>query len=249
MLENNKIFIEFAYFITFFSGAFVSFLFILRSKFSWFRQLDKKTQIQFADKLVSCIHSVTITIRALYVLFTDPNLQENKLIYNSETLCRTYQITLGFFIFDTLIMFIYKNEMFDWKFLIHHVASILGSGVTMSYGTFSYFALIRSLSEASTVFIQIRWFLLTLKLEKTKKLKTKRDFTTCASTSCSNTRVAGKSLMPHPMYNDPMFATNSYMNYNHGNHYLPNGFPYPHPSYLNAQPNAPPIYFQAYPRF
>ncbi|CAF0936214.1 unnamed protein product [Brachionus calyciflorus] len=236
MLENNKIFIEFAYFITFFSGAFVSFLFILRSKFSWFCQFDKKTQIQFADKLVSCIHSVTITIRALYVLFTDPNLQENKLIYNSETLCRTYQITLGFFIFDTLIMFIYKNEMFDWKFLIHHVASILGSGVTMSYGTFAYFALIRSLSEASTVFIQIRWFLLTLKLEKTKRQN--------ANIAMKFVKVAGKSLMPHPMY-----ATNSYMNYNHGNHYLPNGFPYPHPSYLNAQPNAPPIYFQAYPRF
>ncbi|CAF0739139.1 unnamed protein product [Brachionus calyciflorus] len=140
----------------------------LKSYWSLFQSLPRHKQLDFVVRIISTLHAIAIFSIASYILITDNKIYENKLIYRSNASVWLTNIAIGYFIYDTCLMFIYKKELFNWQYLLHHLIGIISSLVIKYYGYFGYIAIIRSLSEASTLFINLRWFLLTLKLEDTK---------------------------------------------------------------------------------
>ena len=63
-------------------------------------------------------------------------------------------------------MVIYREE-FEWYYAVHHFVSVVAFYACSTHGVFPYIALFRLLSEASSIFINTRWIILTLKMKET----------------------------------------------------------------------------------
>lgn len=130
-------------------------------KYSWFINLQPKYQIGTVIRIISSFHAAVATILSIFILLTDEGLEQNKLLYTSFGISFTLNVSIGFLAYDCLIMFIHRNE-FEWAYAVHHCVSIIAFYACTTIGVFPYIALCRLISEASTVFINNRWILLTL---------------------------------------------------------------------------------------
>ncbi|CAF1086891.1 unnamed protein product [Brachionus calyciflorus] len=143
-------------------------LYLFRKYWISFSQLDSSIQIQFISRVVSSIHALIVTLLGSYVLIADHDLYSNKLIYKSDIIILNYNMVIGYLFMDFLLMIYYKKEIFEWQFVVHHVVSATACIVASNYGYFAYIAALRTLSEASTLFVNFRWFLLTLNMKDSK---------------------------------------------------------------------------------
>lgn len=149
---------------------FFIFQFLLQympKKYEWFSNLPSHIQIGTIIRIISSFHAIIATCLSIFVLCTDEGLHNNKLIYQSFGISFTLNVSIGFLAYDCLIMFLNRNE-FELGYGIHHCVSIMAFYICTTVGVFPYLALIRLISEASTVFINNRWILLSLKMKDTK---------------------------------------------------------------------------------
>lgn len=136
-------------------------------RFSWFLNLQPHLQVGTVIRIISTIHAIIATFLSILILSTDHGLSNNKLIYSSFGISFTLNLSIGFLAFDCLIMFLHRNE-FELGYGVHHCVSIIAFYRCTTDGVFPYIALSRLMSEASTVFVNNRWILLTLKKKESK---------------------------------------------------------------------------------
>lgn len=136
-------------------------------KYSWFVNLQPKHQIGTVIRIISSFHAAVATILSIFILLTDEGLGQNKVLYTSFGISFTLNVSIGFLAYDCLIMFMHRNE-FEWAYAVHHCVSIIAFYACTTIGVFPYIALCRLISEASTVFINNRWILLTLNKKDSK---------------------------------------------------------------------------------
>lgn len=136
-------------------------------KYEWFANLPSHIQIGTVIRIISSFHAIIATCLSIFVLCTDEGLHNNKLIYQSFGISFTLNVSIGFLAYDCLIMFLNRSE-FELGYGIHHCVSIMAFYICTTVGVFPYLALFRLISEASTVFINNRWILLSLKMKDTK---------------------------------------------------------------------------------
>ncbi|CAF0739210.1 unnamed protein product [Brachionus calyciflorus] len=151
-----------------FATLFYSLLNVFRKNWRSFSNLDRNFQIKFMSNLISSIHAVVIVTLICLICATDQNFNKDNLIYRSNALILTYSITFGYFVYDFFLLIYYKNELFDWQYIAHHTVGMVAGYTTTNYGYFSYLMTARLISEASTIFINFRWFLLVFKLKDSK---------------------------------------------------------------------------------
>lgn len=118
-------------------------------------------------RVTSTIHAVCVTILAILTLISDNKLHQNKLLYNTPEISLTLNIVIGYMIYDLITMIAFK-ELFELESIIHHMVSAIAFYACTNYGVFTFIALARLTSEASTLFINIRWLLLTIKMKYSK---------------------------------------------------------------------------------
>lgn len=118
-------------------------------------------------RIISIFHSTFVTLMCLYILYYDEELNQNRLLYFSTAISFTLNFSIGFLIFDVIIMLADPKE-FEWFYLLHHAVSIVAFYACSTAGVFPYIALFRLTSEASTPFLNLRWFLLTLNKKHTR---------------------------------------------------------------------------------
>lgn len=164
--EKTNLTQMFVFFATFFS-LFQFLLQYMPRKHQWFYNLPVTLQIGTVIRLMSSFHALLATCLSLFVLYTDVGLQQNKLMYSSFGISFTLNLSIGFLAYDCLIMFIHRNE-FELGYGVHHFVSIVAFYACSTAGIFPYIALFRLVSEASTIFINNRWILLTLKMKDSK---------------------------------------------------------------------------------
>lgn len=117
-------------------------------------------------RIISIFHATFVTLMCMFILYYDQELSQNKLLYSSFAISFTLNFSIGFLLFDMLIMITDPKE-FEWFYLLHHFVSIIAFYSCSTAGVFPYIALFRLTSEASTPFLNIRWFLLTLNKKHT----------------------------------------------------------------------------------
>ncbi|RNA10660.1 transmembrane 56-B-like [Brachionus plicatilis] len=163
---NGTIYLEIVSFFLFFSLVFYTSLHLLAKHWKSFRTLNSKVQIQFVSRIVSSVHSVLVFLISVYILLTDEKISQ-KIIYSSPIIIANSCIVIAYFLND-LMMILWYRELFDIQFLLHHIVALISSIFSMKYDVFFYFVLMRLLSEGSTLFINIRWFLLSLSMKESK---------------------------------------------------------------------------------
>lgn len=164
--EKTNLTQMFVFAATFFS-LFQFLMQYMPKKYDWFLNLSPKQKIGTAIRLLSSFHAALATFLSIFILCTDIGLNQNKLLYSSFGISFTLNISIGFLAYDCLIMFLYRDE-FELGYGIHHCVSIIAFYACTTDGVFPYIALSRLISEASTVFINNRWLLLTLKKKDSK---------------------------------------------------------------------------------
>ncbi|XP_044299531.1 TLC domain-containing protein 4-like isoform X2 [Varanus komodoensis] len=68
-------------------------------------------------------------------------------------------VTCGYLLYDLLLLVRYWKTLGDSLFVCHHLAALYAYGYVLSHGVLPYFANFRLLSELSTPFVNLRWFL------------------------------------------------------------------------------------------
>lgn len=149
----------------FFFTTFRIILALFRKKVKWFKQIDERLQPNTAIRINSNFHSIIAVALATYILWTDMDLSANKFLYSSSLIQFTLNTSSGFLLYDILLIIIYREE-FEWSYMLHHTVSIVAFYSCATHGVFPFIALFRLLSEASSIFINIRWIVLTLKMKE-----------------------------------------------------------------------------------
>ncbi|KAF2766851.1 DUF887-domain-containing protein [Teratosphaeria nubilosa] len=131
---------------------------------SHYRQLNRRTKINWDVHVVSFFQSCIICGISLYIVFCDEERKEwrragqwEKRIWGYEGLtglCQSF--ALGYFLWD-LFMCTWRVDIFGWGMLAHAISAV--SVFSFGYRPFLYFyAPVFLLYELSSPFLNIHWF-------------------------------------------------------------------------------------------
>ncbi|EFC38560.1 predicted protein [Naegleria gruberi] len=136
--------------------------------FSTFKTLDFSKKMDWVSRLVSNFHAIVSFCGALYAILTYPcYLTWNFSCYDNGIGELTMRYTIGYFCYDLLLILAFYKKLGSIGMVLHHVFGILGWGLILSYGSFSFVALMFTLTEATTPFVNQRWFLYECKMKET----------------------------------------------------------------------------------
>eukprot|EP00163_Fabomonas_tropica_P011732 TRINITY_DN225_c0_g4_i6.p1 TRINITY_DN225_c0_g4~~TRINITY_DN225_c0_g4_i6.p1 ORF type:complete len:296 (+),score=31.18 TRINITY_DN225_c0_g4_i6:10-897(+) len=137
-----------------------------------YRALKRQDQVGWSTRVASTIHAVVVTLLSLYTLWTETVLYEQPLLARTGlgevAMCITIGYLLGDFVLIVLHFDTLDTPSLNRQTMLHHVCGIVGFAVCLQYGACQYFGLFRLLSEASTPFLNARWFLDKLQLKQSR---------------------------------------------------------------------------------
>lgn len=110
-------------------------------------------------RVTSTVHAIIVTAMAIKNLIHNEHLLDNKLMHISQEVSLILNIVIGYMAFDVSIMLAFI-EICDKVSIFHHIISSTAFYFCSNLGVFSYIAILRLTSEASTPFVNIRWVLL-----------------------------------------------------------------------------------------
>uniref|UniRef100_A0A8D0HJD1 TLC domain-containing protein n=1 Tax=Sphenodon punctatus TaxID=8508 RepID=A0A8D0HJD1_SPHPU len=108
---------------------------------------------------VSTLHALIVGLFCLYILWFDDAVNANPIWGEPYLVKLNVAITCGYLLYDLLLLVRYWKAMGDSLFVCHHLAALYAYGYVLSRGVLPYFANFRLLSELSTPFVNLRWFL------------------------------------------------------------------------------------------
>uniref|UniRef100_A0A8D2LEX2 TLC domain-containing protein n=1 Tax=Varanus komodoensis TaxID=61221 RepID=A0A8D2LEX2_VARKO len=112
-------------------------------------------QNEWNSRCVSTVHAMIVSFFCLYILWFDDAVNANPICNCSLYVC----VHVVFYILDLLLLVRYWKTLGDSLFVCHHLAALYAYGYVLSHGVLPYFANFRLLSELSTPFVNLRWFL------------------------------------------------------------------------------------------
>jgi len=139
-----------------------------------YSHLSPAMKADWDTRTVSTIHAVVMTYLSYHLLFFDPKTSWG--FYNSPTNYTsrlgifTQAILAGYLISDTWIVWQYRKGISSVNStLFHHIISLIGIIYGLIWRVTHYYPLIFALSEASTPFVNIRWWLYSAGMKHTKR--------------------------------------------------------------------------------
>lgn len=158
---------EFALYIlvSFISAAFFQWLYqgaasrILRSIIpKEYDALDIKRRNISCSALCSMVNATIMFTTSLYLLLTH-NLHKN-ICWTNDIATRLLScVELGAYFTDTVVLLRGKTETNIAPYILHHIAIVFGSYISLGYGVFAYFLCLRGINELSVPFQHARQIL------------------------------------------------------------------------------------------
>ncbi|KAJ6657670.1 hypothetical protein lerEdw1_002171 [Lerista edwardsae] len=121
--------------------------------------LSSVKKSEWNSRCVSTLHAVIVGLFCLYILWFDDAVNANPIWGEPRLVKLNVAITSGYLLYDLLLLVRYWRTMGDSLFVCHHLAALYAYGYVLSRGVLPYFANVRLLSELSTPFVNLRWFL------------------------------------------------------------------------------------------
>ncbi|KAL3633800.1 hypothetical protein CASFOL_022562 [Castilleja foliolosa] len=133
----------------------------------WFKSylnLAKSRQIEWSNRAISTFHSVYITIVSLYFVFSSElfvdNLHLGPFTLRSSIFSTcALGVSVGYFLIDLgMIIWCYPS-LGGMEYVIHHLLSLVALSYAMLTGQAQIYTYMVLISEATTPWINLRWYL------------------------------------------------------------------------------------------
>ena len=126
--------------------------------------LKDKTRIRFCVKASSMVHCLIVLPVCTYLIFVDTprSLEVDHIYGRSKASDLVFEISTAYFFWDFIAVLVYKT--IPWDYFIHHSACFLVY-VIVQQPFFHYHALRPLLFEYSTIFFNLRFWMMTLKID------------------------------------------------------------------------------------
>ncbi|CAH8648160.1 hypothetical protein MS3_00003356 [Schistosoma haematobium] len=126
-----------------------------------YESISRKQYLEWNARWLSTVHSIFILLISFYCLLFNKKMHEDKFFYSDFLSNVGMCISCGYMIYDSLTMIMYLKGASLWTYIIHHSIVIWGSSAFLSNEIGKYYAYLKYLTELSTPFINLRWFLRT----------------------------------------------------------------------------------------
>uniref|UniRef100_A0A803SXP2 TLC domain-containing protein n=1 Tax=Anolis carolinensis TaxID=28377 RepID=A0A803SXP2_ANOCA len=120
---------------------------------------QQQQQQQRRWRCVSTLHALIVGLFCLYILWFDDAVNANPIWGDPWLVKLNVAITCGYLLYDLLLLMRYWRTLGDSLFVCHHLAALYAYGYVLSRGVLPFFANFRLISELSTPFVNLRWFL------------------------------------------------------------------------------------------
>ncbi|XP_015668778.1 transmembrane protein 56-B-like [Protobothrops mucrosquamatus] len=124
-----------------------------------YSSLPSVKQSEWNSRCVSTLHAVIVGLFCLYILWYDDAINANPIWGDPWLVKLNVAVTCGYLLYDLLLLVRYWKTLGDSLFVCHHLVALYAYGYVLSRGVLPYFANFRLLSEFSTPFVNLRWFL------------------------------------------------------------------------------------------
>ncbi|XP_075062809.1 TLC domain-containing protein 4-like [Mixophyes fleayi] len=124
-----------------------------------YSQLTSARQCEWDSRCVSTIHALIVGSFCLYILAFDDAVNDDPIWGDPFKVKMNVAVTSGYLVYDLLFFARYWKEMRDPYMVCHHLAVLYAYGYVLNRGVLPYFANFRLISELSTPFVNLRWFL------------------------------------------------------------------------------------------
>ncbi|KAL0485517.1 tmem56b [Acrasis kona] len=136
-------------------------------------KLDEDHRIEWNSRILSNVHAIVVVIYCVYIIFnsscTEKYLHDIDVIYGCEHSLYVLSISLGYFLYDTVIILMNYNQLGGASMMFHHISSIACICILNSYRQFTLIPLSYCLTEITTPFVNQRFF-----FDKAEKKNSKR---------------------------------------------------------------------------
>ncbi|XP_077186049.1 TLC domain-containing protein 4-B-like [Paroedura picta] len=132
--------------------------------------LPSTKRSEWDSRCVSTVHAVVVGLFCLYILQYDDAVNANPIWGEPRLVKLNVAITSGYLLYDLLLLLRYWRTLGDALFVCHHLVALYAYGYVLSRGVLPYFANFRLLSELSTPFVNLRWFLDTVGWPRSSRL-------------------------------------------------------------------------------
>lgn len=130
---------------------------------SQYETLDLYVQHDWNSRVIAVIHASVVTPLAIYVVLVDEEAKRDPVWGNSLVARTAMALTEGYMISDFIIVLRYFPLKDAVIYSFHHIATLYPYTYNVLYGPMPYFGCFKLATEGSTPFVNIRWFLSTLK--------------------------------------------------------------------------------------
>uniref|UniRef100_A0A1D1YK97 Transmembrane protein 56-B n=1 Tax=Anthurium amnicola TaxID=1678845 RepID=A0A1D1YK97_9ARAE len=135
--------------------------------------LTKIQRIEWNNRGMSSVHALYITIMSLYLvclsnMFSDDG-PEGLVVFRSSQLSNfTLGVSVGYFITDLAMIFWLYPSLGGMEYVIHHLLSVFAISYAMYSGEGQLYTFFVLISETTTPGINLRWFLDTAGMKRSK---------------------------------------------------------------------------------
>ncbi|KAL1198458.1 hypothetical protein V5N11_022639 [Cardamine amara subsp. amara] len=138
--------------------------FISTLLFSVYGKLDNKVRMEWNNRGFSTFHAVFTSVASIYLLVIsdqfDENVHGDSVINSTTRLSEAVMgISLGYFLLDLAMIFWHFPTLGGIEYVFHHGLSMFAIILSVTSGQSQFYIFIVLLSEATTPFVNLRWYL------------------------------------------------------------------------------------------
>ncbi|EOA21368.1 hypothetical protein CARUB_v10001728mg [Capsella rubella] len=132
--------------------------------FGVYGKLDSKVRMEWNNRGFSTFHAVLTSVASIYLLVISDQFDENvhgDAVINSTTRLSesVMGISLGYFLSDLAMIFWHFPALGGIEYVFHHFLSMFAIILSVTSGQSQFYIFIVLLSEATTPFVNLRWYL------------------------------------------------------------------------------------------
>ncbi|KAL2482199.1 Translocation associated membrane protein [Forsythia ovata] len=132
--------------------------------FKSYSSLAKTKQIEWNNRAISTFHAVFVATMSLYLILCSDLYSDNQLrgpitLRSSKLSTSSLGVSVGYFITDLGMILWFYPSLGGMEYVFHHLLSMTGVTYTMLTGEAQVYTFMVLISEATTPFINMRWYL------------------------------------------------------------------------------------------
>ncbi|XP_022141361.1 transmembrane protein 56-like [Momordica charantia] len=140
--------------------------------FKSYSNLSRIQRVEWNNRAMSTLHAIFITAAALYLVFLSDLYSDQHfglITFRSSTISTfALGVSVGYFITDLVMIFWFYPALGGMEYVIHHLLSLIAVAYAMLTGEGQLYTYMVLISETTTPGINLRWYLDTAGMKKSK---------------------------------------------------------------------------------